>query len=73
MNNLPLVRFYNGLYPNWIIDVSNYPDRVEKARGVPQSQEFMIRPLSQLLNVFSRIRGLRKDCRYGEDFIEIQF
>ncbi len=72
MDDPPLVRLYHGLFPNRIIDVSDYTDRIEKARDVHQTQEFMIRPLSQLLNTISRLRGLRKDCKYGEGFIEIQ-
>lgn len=73
MDNPPLVRLYHGLCPDRIIDVSDYLDRIKKARDVHQSQEFMIRPLSQVLNAFSRFRGLRMGCKYGEGFIEIQF
>ncbi len=73
MKTPPLVRLYHGLCPNRIIDVSDYFDRIKKARGAYPSQEFMLRPLERLLNSYSRYLGLWKRCKYGEGFIEICF
>lgn len=72
INNSPTVRMYHGLHPNLVIDVSEYFDQVIEARKVHDSQEFMLRPLGQILQAYSWFLGLRKGCKYGEGFIEIK-
>lgn len=72
MEDPPTVRMYHGLFPNLLVDVTEYLERVAEAQAAHRSQQFLLRPLEIIQRIYTRLLGMRKGCKYAEGFIEIR-